>query len=69
MTKSTLASLHLLIVEDDFFLAQDKAVAFQALGADVFGTVASIDDALDLMDRTEALDGALLDLNLQGQMS
>lgn len=69
MTPNTLADRRLLVVEDDFLIARDLAEAFQALGADVLGPVASVDDALDLLDDTDRIDGAVLDLNLQGEMS
>jgi CheY-like chemotaxis protein len=34
----------------------------------VVGPVASLSDALDLIARTDRLDGAILDINLQGEM-
>lgn len=59
----------LLVVEDEYFLAADVADNLKANGAEVIGPVGDIDDALDLIDDTERLDGAVLDLNLRGEMA
>ncbi|TNC59358.1 response regulator [Rubellimicrobium roseum] len=65
----TLAGRCILIVEDDFFIADDFAAIFEGAGATVVGPAASLSDAMDLIERTERLDGALLDMNLQGEMA
>lgn len=64
---SKLTGRRLLVVEDEYFLADDLASRFRAQGASVVGPVASVDDALDLLDGGEAVDCAVLDLNLQGE--
>lgn len=64
----TLAGRHILLVEDDYFIADDFAAAFEAAGATVIGPAATLFAALELAMRTERLDGAVLDINLQGQM-
>jgi DNA-binding LytR/AlgR family response regulator len=58
-----------LIVEDDYFLAEFIAKGLAAAGAEVVGPVGDVDDALDLIDAMEHLDGAVLDLNLHGEMA
>jgi CheY-like chemotaxis protein len=63
-----LAGRHILVVEDDYFIAYDLAVTFEAAGVKVVGPVASLSDALDLIARTDRLDGAILDINLRGEM-
>ncbi len=65
----TLAGRRILIVEDDFFIADDFAATCEAAGATVVGPAATLAEALDLTQRTERLDGALLDINLQGEMA
>lgn len=65
----SLKGRRLLIVEDEFFLADDLAKALRGAGAEILGPIASVDDALDLLDETERLDGAVLDLNLRGEMA
>ena len=65
----SLKGRRLLLVEDDFLIAYDFAESLRALGADVLGPVGNIDDALDLIAETPDIDGAVLDLNLGGEMS
>jgi CheY-like chemotaxis protein len=57
---------HLLIVEDEYFLAEDLAHYFHNLGAKVVGPVASVADALTVL-RCAEVDGAVLDVNLRGE--
>lgn len=64
-----LARRKVLIVEDEYFIADDLVRAFEAQDAQVVGPAASIDDALGLIGETEDLDGAILDVNLQGEMA
>ena len=64
MPKPDLRGLHLLLVEDEFLLALGLAEAATDLGAEVFGPVASVDDALALIDQLPELDAAILDVNL-----
>lgn len=59
----------ILVVEDDFLIGQDFAQALEDLGATVVGPVGNLDDALDLLAETLDIDGAVLDLNLGGEMS
>ncbi|MXQ14140.1 response regulator [Microvirga makkahensis] len=56
-----------LIVEDEYFLADDMAQALRKFGADVVGPVRSTDEALALLAE-EPVDAAVLDINLKGQM-
>lgn len=62
-----LTGRNLLVVEDEYFLADDLAAKFRARGASVVGPAASVDEALELLDGGAAVDGAVLDLNLQGE--
>src|SRR5262245_44105558 len=58
----------ILLVEDEYFIVQDLARAFAAAGANVLGPVATVPDALRLVASSGTLDGAVLDINLQGEM-
>ena len=69
MASSSMGGREILLVEDDFFVAEDFATSLEAAGARVLGPVATVSDALDLISRTERLDGAILDINLRGAMS
>lgn len=55
-----------LVVEDDYFIADDMARQLKADGAEVIGPAASVDAALRLIEQTERIDGAVVDLNLRG---
>lgn len=63
-----LSNRSILVVEDEYFLADDIARAFQRAGAEVVGPVPDRDEALSLLSARQAIDGAVLDINLQGEM-
>lgn len=67
--QESLSGRRILVVEDDFLIGHDFAQSLEELGATVLGPVGNIDDALDLVARTPDLHGAVLDLNLGGEMS
>ena len=54
----------ILVVEDEFLLADDLAHSLQALGAVVLGPVRTVSAALELIEGQAQLDAALLDVNL-----
>jgi len=62
----TLAGRRVLVVEDEYFIADDLARALEKLGAEVVGPVPSKDKALTLLG-TGPLDAAVLDINLKGE--
>ena len=55
-----------LVVEDEYYLAQDLARALQKLGAQVVGPVPTLEAALALIG-AEPVDAAVLDINLRGE--
>lgn len=58
-----------LVVEDEYFIAEDMRRAFEKSGARVIGPVGSVEDALALLsDAPERIDGAVLDINLRQTM-
>ena len=57
-----------LVVEDEYFIADEMRDAFEKAGAEVLGPVPTVEAALDLLSRTSALDGAVLDINLVGEV-
>jgi CheY-like chemotaxis protein len=54
-------------VEDDYIVASDLARALEERGAEVIGPAGSIGAALKLITEQNALDGAVLDVDLRGQ--
>ena len=63
-----LAGHHLLVVEDEYFIAEDIRQDFEHAGALVLGPVASVDAALHVIDAAERIDGAVLDVNLRNTL-
>jgi CheY-like chemotaxis protein len=62
----SLRGRRLLIVEDEYFLAQDLTDYFQQLGVEVIGPVGSVSEALELLESAD-VHGAVLDINLRGE--
>lgn len=65
----TLPGYRVLLVEDEYFIAMELADLFRRRGAEVVGPVPSVDEALDLIAANARLDGAVLDINLHGEMA
>ncbi len=57
-----------LVVEDDFYVASSLALCLEAEGVEVVGPVGSVEAALELIAQTALVDGAVLDVNLKGEM-
>lgn len=68
MPEGALAGRRVLLVEDEYFIADELARALQAAGAAVLGPVPSVEAALGLLER-EATDAAVLDVNLGGDIA
>ncbi len=62
-----LTGRHVLVVEDEYFIAYDLQQALENSGATVVGPVGTVRKALSLIKKTRALDGAVIDLNLRGE--
>jgi CheY-like chemotaxis protein len=62
--RSAINRRHVLVVEDDYNIAIDLARSLEDFGVSVLGPVASVADALALVARELAIDGAILDINL-----
>ena len=61
-----LQGLRVLVVEDEFLVSMDIALMLGELGCEVVGPLGNLDAAL-LAAREQALDLALLDINIGGQ--
>ena len=62
-----LAGRKVLLVEDDYFLADKMARTLEQGGAAVIGPAASVRRALELVEQSAPLDGAVLDIDLRGE--
>ena len=71
MAQSTeLLNRRILVIEDDFLVAQALCAVLQDAGARVVGPVGWADEALRLVDaETDPVDGAVLDVSLHGERS
>lgn len=68
MAADTLKGRRILIVEDDYFVAEDLASAFIDEGAGILGPVAEVNATLSMINGADQIDGAVLDINLHGEM-
>jgi CheY-like chemotaxis protein len=63
-----LTGRRVLVIEDEYFLADDIACALTALGARVVGPYGDLDEATGAVDRDIAIDAAIMDINLRNDM-
>lgn len=58
----------ILIVEDEYFLADDLAKEFARRGADIVGPLGEVVEAIELLKAGTRIDAALLDINVRNQL-
>ena len=66
---SSIKGRRVLVVEDEYMLAEDLREELERQGALVMGPVASVADALELLRSGPAPYVAILDINLGGEMA
>jgi len=59
------SSINIIVVEDEFTLAEDIALRLSKMGYSIAGTAASVDKALMIFDKNP-IDLAILDIQLKG---
>lgn len=62
---AALAGLRLLVVEDEYMVAEHISMLLEDLGCEVAGPVRTVEEALEVV-AGGTLDGVLLDANLDG---
>jgi DNA-binding response OmpR family regulator len=67
MERTWFSDKRLLLVEDDFLLAECMREALQDQGAIVIGPAASLQRGIDLLDTEEGVQAAILDVNVRGE--
>ncbi len=60
-------SRRILVVEDEYLLAEELTMELTDRGATVLGPTPSVRAALDLIEGEGRVDGAILDVNLGGE--
>jgi len=68
-SSSSLHGRHVLVVEDEYLIAQEIVEVLLEAGMKVVGPVPRLGDALHLVAAEERIDCAVLDVNLRGEMS
>ncbi len=66
--RALLSGRRILVVEDEYFLADDISSMLRSLGADVAGPTGDINDALRILGDGSVIDGAVLDVNVHNDM-
>jgi CheY-like chemotaxis protein len=67
MAEQGLQGLRILIVEDEYLIADDICQALQDAGAEILGPSPTVSGAAALVAAEAAIDAALLDINLRGE--
>ena len=62
------AGKRILVVEDDYLVVEEMVQELAASGAEVVGPIANLTKAFDRLDKIPDIRGAVLDINLQGEM-
>ncbi len=65
---ASLRGLCVLVVEDEYMLAEDLRAGLEEQGAKVLGPIPSVSEALKALADGPAPDAAILDINLGGEM-
>ena len=58
-----------LVIEDEYFIADDISRALTKLGAEVVGPAPDLEHATALLSSGERIDPAVLDINLHGELA
>lgn len=69
MREPSLRDLKILLVEDEYLIATELRCELEDLGASVVGPVSTVDAALAAIRSRQDLDGAVVDVNLGGEMA
>jgi CheY-like chemotaxis protein len=68
MSEPLLRNYRILVVEDEFLLADELQAELEDAGATVIGPVGTLGRALALIEAEQQIDGASLDASLGGEM-
>jgi CheY-like chemotaxis protein len=68
-TTADLTDRQILVVEDEYFIAEDIAQALRQRGATVVGPTGDAGEAIALLGSGQRIDAAVIDLNLRGELA
>jgi len=68
MSDRTIRGCRVLVVEDEFMLADEIQMELEDAGALVLGPVGALSRAIALIEEEQQIHGAVLDANLGGEM-
>lgn len=68
MADRSLRGCRILVAEDEYMLADDLCAELANAGAIVVGPAGTVEDVLELARSEPDLDGAILDINMRGEM-
>jgi len=63
----SLKGCRILVVEDEYFLAEDIGRALRALDASIVGPVGHLADGMAVLNNDKAISGAVLDVNVHDE--
>ncbi|AOH83213.1 hypothetical protein AWL63_03710 [Sphingomonas panacis] len=66
MSEQGLVGRRILVVEDEYLIADDVCAALVAAGAEVLGPCPTVEAAAAMVAHEARIDAALLDINLRG---
>jgi len=64
-----LSGRRVLVVEDEYFLADDIVQTLKNLGARIVGPVGELEEATNLVKDDMAIDAAVIDVNLRNELA
>lgn len=67
MTERSLRNCRILVAEDEFMVAENLSNELEDAGAIIVGPCATLEQTLQRINAHEAIDAAVLDVNLAGQ--
>jgi CheY-like chemotaxis protein len=65
--QTSLSGYRILVIEDEYFLAEDICTMLKELGADILGPVGDVGDAIGIVNSGQIIDGAVVDINLRNE--
>ncbi|WP_428970238.1 response regulator [Sphingomonas sp. Xoc002] len=68
MAERTLRHCRILVVEDEYMLADELQMELADADAIVLGPVSTVEEAIDLIASEAQIDGSILDVNLSGEL-